>query len=183
MSELLVCESKPLNAAVLAQKTDLELREVRSLEQLEVAIRQDDPLVVAIEIRLANLASSLEIVRRIKATTRAAVLAMPWPDVEPFTAELLAAGVDLVFWSMLDRTRAASFIDRKVQVEARRNVQGTGLTLEQRIWSRLPWKRHATGGSSRDKKRNNGQGSHGCGAGQSEARDHTREFDSERDRE
>ena len=148
MNKLLVYEKTPLNASVLARATGLELNQVRSLSQLSDALSTADRKIrcVGIEVAFDELASVLGLVQQVKRDTDAVVIAMPTADVKGHECLLYEAGVDLVFCSMRDRDRVVRLMRAKLAgvVES----EGGDSAIKSRIWSRLPWKRHATGGSS-----------------------------------
>lgn len=145
MNKLLVYEKTPLNAAVLARATGLELSQVRSLKQLSEALHASKPICVAVEVTIHDLASVMRIVRQVKCDSDAAVIAIPESAVKGHECLLYEAGVDLVFWSMRDRNSVQRLMRAKLDGVVQ--SEGDGLSFKTRLWSRLPWKRHATGGS------------------------------------
>jgi hypothetical protein len=126
---------------------DLDLREVRSFAQLEQAMGEITPSVIAVEVQLDQLAKAIATIHRAKAGSRAAVIAMPDPEVEPWTTSLYEAGTDLIFRSMLDRAKAATLIRGRVRLDRESHRNQDELSLRRQVWGRLPWKRHASGGS------------------------------------
>lgn len=155
MSELLVYEREPKNAAVLARVSGLALCEVRSLTQLMDAIETTQPCVLCIQVRLEELPRVLSVTHQVKrAAGRPAVIGLPGANLRPYSLLLYEAGMDMLFWSMLDRDRASGLMRRMSRtVRPKRNLEEP---LKSQVWSRLPWKRHATGGGSAPEKRNNG---------------------------
>ncbi len=145
MSKLLVYEKKPLNAALLARATGLELSQVRSLKQLSEALVSSKPVCIALEVKMHELTSAIRTAREVKCQTGAAVIAMPESAAMGQECLLYEAGVDLVFWSMRDRNRVQRLVRAKLAGVA--DPVGEESTLKTRLWDRLPWKRHATGGS------------------------------------
>ena len=144
MGELLVYESKPLNAAIFGRLSALQLREVRSLLQLRQALAVGPNQFVAIEIQPDHVVAAIPMVRLAK-QTGAAVVAMPNSQVRSWDRAMYEAGADLIFRSMLDRERVAGLLRR---VDCRRTaVADPDLPFRQLVWSRLPWKRHASAGS------------------------------------
>ena len=81
---------------------------------------------------------------QVKCDTNAAVIAMPEAAVKGHECLLYEAGVDLLFWSMRDRDS----VQRLMRAKLAGVVQKDDSTFQSQIWARLPWKRHATGGSS-----------------------------------
>lgn len=153
MSLLLVYEQQPLNAALFARACDgLKLNEVRSLTQLTSALDQVQPAVACLQVELAELIEVASIVRQIKRDTqnRCLVIGMPVQPVRAYAVPLYAAGVDMLFWSMLHRDRAVRLIRRRVTLAA--TAVEKDESLRSGVWSRLPWKRHRTGGGSSSEK-------------------------------
>lgn len=169
MTDLLVYEAIPLNAAEFARLADVRLREVRSLTQLRQAIEgAENPssLVVAIEVTQKSLVDVVTLVHSLQrrarkqsaGSGRPAVIAMPDSTVQFGTHALYEVGTDLVFRSMLDRNMVASLIRAKNRANTSDNrpreltADNPGQELPQddlraKVWSRMPWKRMATGGS------------------------------------
>lgn len=145
MSQLLVYETTPLNAAVLARLADVNLREVRSLSQLENAILdQPKPQAIAIEVTMDTLLKVVTLIHRAKSRTGAAVIAMPDSTVRLGIGALYEAGTDLVFRSMLDRPKARTLIRNKIRIHEQSDEKLRQLGFKRRVWSSLPWKRQAT---------------------------------------
>lgn len=144
MTQLLVYESKPLNAAVFDRLADVELREVRSLMQLTKAIREKVPPIVAIEVTgQKNLVTVGQLVRSIKLDhPSTAVICMPLPAVRTGTCWLYEAGTDLIFRSMLDRDRVACLI--RAAAKRHQPAETQANSVRERTFAAIPWKRHAT---------------------------------------
>lgn len=143
MADLLVYEKKPNHAAMLARLASLQLKEVRSIQQLEMSLRDDSPAVVVVEVSLDRMPLVLPPIRFAKTHARAAVIAIPSTAVKPWATYLHEAGADLVFWSVLDRPKVIALIRNRMRLV---NENHELEPIRQRIWGRLPWKRHASGG-------------------------------------
>ena len=145
MRQLLVYESKPLNAALFARLAKVDLREVRSLYQLEQAIlEQPAPQVVAVEVTMASMSKVVGLIHRAKSLTGAAVIAMPDSTVLVGVRSLYEAGADLVFRSMLDRPKAGTLIRNKIRIHERADRNREHDDFKSQIWSMLPWKKQTT---------------------------------------
>ena len=156
MDDLVVYEKKPLNAAAFARLGELELRQVRSLKQLEQVILPPDMLaMVAVEATKDNLVEVARLVWRMKQMAepgqKPAVVVMPDSTVQTGVTLLLEAGADFVFRSMLDRDDVASLMravsHRAAEHKAMPRDETTFEAFRSSIFGRMPWKRWATGGS------------------------------------
>lgn len=145
---LLVYESTPLNAAEFARLAEVQLREVRSLSQLEEALRlQPAPHIVAIETTQTQLVRVAGLIRQTKRNTGAAVIVMPDSTVRSGVLGLYEAGADLVFRSMLHRSRVATLMRNCIGLAHQTYGERKSTELRDQIWGRMPWKRFATAGS------------------------------------
>lgn len=144
MTQLLVYESKPLNAALFHRLADSELREVRSLMQLKQAIDQRAPQIVAIEItEQKDLLTVVRLIQTLKRNWPAiSVICMPLPAVSFGTLWLYEAGTDLIFRSMLDRDRLSAILRRACRRHGANETEPN--SVRQRVYSAIPWKRHAS---------------------------------------
>ena len=145
--ELLVYESEPRNAAMLARLGDVKLREVRSLMQLKRAMESQTADIVGVEVtQLENLPAVTNLVRAMKREARhLAVIAMPRRFDTDFAVNqwLYEAGADLIFASILDRKAARRLMQRALM------RRPTTTTVDEppfrsQVMARLPWKRSAT---------------------------------------
>ena len=147
MTRLLVYESKPVNAAMLARLARVELVEVRSVLQLEQAISEaSDGFAMAVEVTQQALIPVARLVRRAKTSQATAVIAMPDKSLQCGTRILYEAGADLLFRSMLDRDMARSLLNNVLRAHANRRQASASVPFRAQVWESLPWKRHATGG-------------------------------------
>lgn len=160
---LVVYEKKPRNAALVARATNCTLHEVRSVAQLRDALVALQPHFICFAASAEELIDLLQIVHDWKQSIRAkngapgkfgVAVAMADLSTEAFHASLYEAGVDAIFGSIMDLNRVTSVIRRAQQHLS--VGQGGHEPLKTKIWSRLPWKRHASGGGSKDEKGNNG---------------------------
>ena len=144
---LVVYESEPRNAAVLARLADVELVEVRSLTQLRLALDDKMPDILAVEVTLANLVEVSRTIHDLKVQATVGIIGIPESNHDAGVSILHEAGVDLVFRSMLDAAKVAAFIERRRQIVRSCNADTGRQAWREQIWARIPWKRHATGGS------------------------------------
>lgn len=146
--DLLVYESEPRNAAVLARLGDVKLREVRSLMQLKRAMESEPARIVGIEVtEPANLPAVANLVRTMKQQSRhLAVIAMPRNNTIGFEANpwLYEAGVDLIFASILHRAAATRLVHRVVSRPFARSMADAEQPFRGQVISQMPWKRFAS---------------------------------------
>lgn len=143
MTQLLVYESIPRNAALLGRIADVAIREVRSRTQLLQSLREYSPQVVAIELPAKeDLVATAELIRSLKTDSASlVVIAMPKSTDIVTTRWLHEAGVDFVFRSMLDRDRVAALIRRVVSGNSPSGPSSSSHDFRRDIFSKLPWKR------------------------------------------
>ena len=160
MTKLLVYESEPRNAALLARLASVQLREVRSLMQLKKAMGSEPADIVAIEVTESNnLPIVAQLIDWMKSEWVPAVIAMPRfiesqteidsptsPDAVAYQHAahscLYESGADVIFRSMIDRELARTLIRRVVDRENSRPRQSS--SFQQRVFATLPWKRFST---------------------------------------
>lgn len=147
MTTLLVYESKPLNAAMLARLARVELVEVRSVLQLERSIEDASGVfALAVEVTQQSLIPVARLIHRAKSTRATAVIAMPDKSLQFGSQFLYEAGADLLFRSMLDRDLAKSLLTNVLRAHAKRSQLNNCVPFRDHVWESLPWKRRATGG-------------------------------------
>ena len=164
MTKLLVYESVPRTAALLARLGTAQLREVRSLMQLKKVMEDGPADIVAIEVtESSNLPAVAQLIRWMKAKWEPAVIAMPShaehrDQTENVTDEsassnraayahavnscLYESGADVIFRTMLDRELARKLILRAVNRRSSSPRQTS--TFREQVFAALPWKRFST---------------------------------------
>lgn len=146
MSNLVVYESVPRNAATLARLAPVKLVEVRSLMQLKRAVERDPATIIAMEItQPQNLPAAANLIHWIKRErARTAVIAMPLVPFPPASAWLYESGVDAIFESMLDRDFVRKLMCRALARASRGSEVEESGSFRERVVASLPWQRFAT---------------------------------------
>jgi DNA-binding NtrC family response regulator len=142
-SRLILCEKTarwaPALRAALGDSR-LQLVETRSIPGCEEALAASPASFIAIEVTIANLDATLDLVRRIKAHYANAVVVALCPTDALAAAPLLReAGVIDVAVSVLEAPRLARLARRHHQ-----QAPADPLTPREFVAERLPWPAHAT---------------------------------------